>query len=333
VTGHHPSPALVAGIGIEVLRALEAAHENMLMEPDGSMRAAPIIHRDISPSNVMLSIRGVVKLADFGLARALHQAGVGSLTPAGVVKGKLAYMAPEILKGRPVSPQSDVYSCGVMLWEMLARQRMFASEKEMLTSLLKGVRARAVREIRADVPAALGAAIDRALAHDPAERYASAAEFARALSDVLRTVSERTDRSRLATEFTRATTAWRQRQAAERGGTNADGASESIHFDVSAAALAAAPGAPAAERSESIYFDVSAAAPVPLPPVDASDAIEVELSLSDYVPSESIPEIDAEYLPDPLHDPDEASALMVLPLLQRTDGARPRPPAVPKKNR
>ena len=212
-----PSPALAAAVGIEVLRALSAAHENVILEADGSTRISPMIHRDVSPSNVLLSIRGVVKLADFGLARAVHRAAVGALTPAGVVKGKLAYMAPEIIKGKPASPLSDLYSCGVLLWETVCGRRLYAgrSEPDIVMALVRGTRAPSVLEYRADVPEALAAVIDKSLSIDPNERYATAVLFARALSDVLRTIPERTDISRLAREVTGAMVQWRKLQAAE----------------------------------------------------------------------------------------------------------------------
>jgi serine/threonine protein kinase len=198
------SCALMAAIGIEMLRGLEAAHENVVVEHDGTMKPTPIIHRDVSPSNVMLSIRGIVKLADFGLARALNRAVVGGITPAGVVKGKLAYMAPEVLRGKPASAQSDVFSAGVVLWEAMAGRRLHgsASEQDIVMSLIRGEHPPALLAHRADAPAALAAAVDRALETDPARRYQSASEFARALSDVLRTIPERTDTSRLSREVT-----------------------------------------------------------------------------------------------------------------------------------
>jgi serine/threonine-protein kinase len=205
------SPALAAAIVIEVLRGLEAAHENFEILADGTTRAVPIIHRDISPSNVLLSVRGVVKLADFGLARALHRTAVAGVTPAGVVKGKLAYMAPEILRGKPASPRSDLYSCGVVLWETICARRLFANEREAITLVLNGTPVPAVRDVRPDVPAALAETIDRSLAPDPEKRFESASAFARALSDVLRTIPERTDTSRLARDFVNATVAWRAR--------------------------------------------------------------------------------------------------------------------------
>lgn len=198
--GVRMTPALTAAIGINVLRALEGAHGHTVEEPDGSVRPSPIIHRDISPSNVLLSVSGAVKLADFGLARALDKAG---LTPEGIVKGKLAYLAPEALRGAPASPQTDIYGVGVLLWESLTNTRLYQNKREgdIVQALVRGDRPKPVLEVDPEVPAAIADAVDRALRLDPAERHTSASAFARALSDALRRIPERTDATRMAREF------------------------------------------------------------------------------------------------------------------------------------
>ncbi len=209
------SPALACALGIEVLRALEAAHGHSERQPDGPARPSPIIHRDITPSNVLLSVRGNVKLADFGLARALDSAG---LTPDGVVKGKLAYLAPEIVRGHALTPSSDLYSVGLVLWEILCARRLFAglTDGEIVSRIVRGTAPPPILSIRPSVPEALAAVVETALAAEPDARHASASAFARALGDVLRRLPERTDATRIAREVAGAQVALGRLHASER---------------------------------------------------------------------------------------------------------------------
>ena len=175
-----PWPLAVA-IGIGTLRGLGAAHERVAA--DGT--PAPVIHRDISPHNVLLGINGVVKLSDFGLAKARDR--IASMTAPGTVKGKLSYLAPEVAFGKPNSVQSDLFGVGNILWETLTSERLFDGKTDV--EIFKKIRSCAVPPItdrRSDVPAALIAVLDMALAADPANRYASADEFAHALGQVMK---------------------------------------------------------------------------------------------------------------------------------------------------
>jgi len=177
---HIPWP-LIAGIGIGTLRGLGAAHERVA--PDGS--PAPVIHRDVSPHNVMMGVNGVVKLSDFGLARARDR--IASLTAPGTVKGKLSYLAPEVAFGKPNTVQSDLFGVGNLLWESLTGERLFDGKTDV--EIFKKIRncvVPPIAERRTDVPAALAAVLDTALAADPANRYASADEFAHALGQVMK---------------------------------------------------------------------------------------------------------------------------------------------------
>jgi serine/threonine-protein kinase len=170
---------LVAAIGIEVCRALSAAHERV----DERGVPAPVYHRDVSPSNVLLSMSGAVKLGDFGLARAMDRA---RMTDPNVIKGKLAYCAPELIKGGAPSPQTDLYALGVVLWEALAQRRLFTGKNDfdVLLAVVKNEIPR-LETIRSDLPPSLTAAVHRALAFDPVARFMSATEMAQALTDVL----------------------------------------------------------------------------------------------------------------------------------------------------
>ena len=129
--------------------------------PDGT--PAPVIHRDVSPHNVLLGVNGVVKLSDFGLARARDR--VASLTAPGTVKGKLSYLAPEVTFGKPNTVQSDLFGVGSVLWETLTGERLFDGKTDV--EIFKKIRACKIPPIverRPDVPAALAAVLDIALA-------------------------------------------------------------------------------------------------------------------------------------------------------------------------
>ncbi len=178
---------LVTAIAMEVLRGLGAAHERVT--DDGEL--SPVIHRDVSPSNVLLGTNGTVKLTDFGLARAMDRA---SMTRPNVIKGKLAYCAPELISGAKASPHSDIFAVGVLLWEALAQQRLFTGKNdlEVLLSVRKG-EVPDLGELRDDVPTALRLAIKQALAPDPSARFENARAMARALAAILRTHPEPID--------------------------------------------------------------------------------------------------------------------------------------------
>jgi eukaryotic-like serine/threonine-protein kinase len=172
---------LIAAVGIGTLRGLGAAHDRIA--PDGT--PSPVIHRDVSPHNVLLGVNGVVKLSDFGLARARDRA--ASLTAPGTVKGKLSYLAPEVTFGKPNSVQSDLFGVGNVLWEALSGERLFDGKTDI--EIFKKIRACQVPPIhsrRPDVPSSLVRVLDIALAADPNNRYGSAEEFAFALSQVMK---------------------------------------------------------------------------------------------------------------------------------------------------
>jgi serine/threonine-protein kinase len=173
---------LAVSIAIGTLRGLSAAHDRIA--PDGT--PSPVIHRDVSPHNVLLGQNGAIKLSDFGLARARDRA--ASLTAPGTVKGKLSYLAPEVTFGKPNTVQSDLFGVGSVLWETLTGDRLFDGKNDI--EIFKKIRACQIPSIhtrRADVPAALAAVLEVALSADPVNRYATADEFAHALDQVLKT--------------------------------------------------------------------------------------------------------------------------------------------------
>jgi serine/threonine-protein kinase len=172
---------LAVAIGIATLRGLGAAHERRA--PNGEL--APVIHRDVTPHNVLLGVNGVVKITDFGLARARDR--VSSMTAPGTVKGKLSYLAPEVSFGKPNTPQSDLFGVGSVLWETLTGDRMFEGKTDV--EIFKKIRACQIPPVvgrRRDIPSSLGAVLDVALAADPINRFASATAFAHALGQVMK---------------------------------------------------------------------------------------------------------------------------------------------------
>ncbi|MCB9508366.1 MAG: protein kinase [Myxococcales bacterium] len=168
-------PALAAHVAAELCAALDYAHERC----DASGRRLGIVHRDISPSNVLLSRAGEVKLADFGIAAARSRL---NATRTGQLRGKLAYMSPEQAAGEAADARSDVFSVGVLLYEMLAGERPFKGESEVetLASVQRGV-FEPLAALAPDADPALCEVVERALAHDPAARTETARELERAL--------------------------------------------------------------------------------------------------------------------------------------------------------
>jgi predicted Ser/Thr protein kinase len=163
---------------LPVRRALELA----LAVADGLAFAHEhgLVHRDVKPQNVLLNREGDVKVTDFGIARSLHMD--HGVTQTGTVLGTGEYLAPEQASGQPVSPATDVYSLGVVLWELLAGDVPFVGENFVAVALRHVNEAPPhLRERRPDVSPRLDAAVERALAKDPARRFPSMAAFAKEL--------------------------------------------------------------------------------------------------------------------------------------------------------
>jgi serine/threonine-protein kinase len=170
------SPALVAAILCDVLQGLHAAHE----AKDERGEPLGIVHRDVSPQNVLVGADGVARVLDFGIAKATGRV---TATRDGQVKGKFAYMAPEQLRGENVDRRADVYSAAVVLWEALTSERLFLGENEGHT--VERVLFGAVSPPsagRPGVPPALDAVVMRGLSRERAARFGTAKEMAIALS-------------------------------------------------------------------------------------------------------------------------------------------------------
>jgi eukaryotic-like serine/threonine-protein kinase len=178
--GERMSWAMATAVGVGALRGLAAAHERCtaLGEP------APVIHRDVSPQNILLGANGVVKLTDFGLARARDR--MHSLTGPGIVKGKISYLAPEVARGQPASPMSDLFAMGSVLWEALAGRPLFdgTADREVFRKIHEG-EVQPLGSERAGLPERLVRVIHRALAVEPHDRFVSARAMAQELASVL----------------------------------------------------------------------------------------------------------------------------------------------------
>ncbi len=161
---------------VEVLRGLDHAHRKR--GEDG--RLLHIVHRDVSPSNVLVSLDGEIKLCDFGIARAM---GVAGAVPSDVVQGKAGYMSPEAARGEEADARSDVFAAGVMLWELLAGRRLYRNPKGGPPTLEQARLAEIppLPLLGAPDEAALHAIVARALAREPASRWSSARDFLDAL--------------------------------------------------------------------------------------------------------------------------------------------------------
>jgi serine/threonine-protein kinase len=178
--GHAPPSRIAAAIVAQSLHGLHAAHEARDERGD----PLSIVHRDMSPQNVLVGTDGVARVLDFGVAKAIGRA---SITREGELKGKLPYMAPEQVRRRgEVTRRTDIYSAGVVLWEALCARRLFDGdgEGEILSAVLDGATDLPSSE-EPSVPAELDAITMRALRKDPSERFATAREMAVAIERVI----------------------------------------------------------------------------------------------------------------------------------------------------
>ncbi len=168
-------PALVAEIGSQVARGLFYAHQ--LTEKG---KPVGLVHRDVTPHNVLLGFDGAVKLTDFGIAKAGT-----SFTAPGMLKGKFAYMSPEQARGEAVDARTDVFALGVVLWEMLTGGKLFEGDSDV--AVLRAVQSSEIAppsRLNPEVPEQLSQVVMKALARPVEERYQSAQELERALAVV-----------------------------------------------------------------------------------------------------------------------------------------------------
>lgn len=160
------------------LAALHHAHEGSAS--DGTR--LNIVHRDVSPSNIMVSYEGIVKLLDFGVAKAAHRA---VETRAGTIKGKIEYLSPEQCHGKPIDCRSDIFSLGIVLHEMLVGRRLYKRESdfETMTAIVNEPVVPPSR-LRPELSSSIDQVVLTALAKDPRQRYATAADMLEAIETV-----------------------------------------------------------------------------------------------------------------------------------------------------
>lgn len=183
--GRSLSVPVAVGIVSQVLHGLHAAHE----ATDDRGKAFQLVHRDVSPQNIMLGKDGLVKVLDFGVAKADTNS---HITTAGQLPGKISYMSPEQVGGRPVDRRTDVFAAGVVLWEALCARRLFGGTAVLDATALVNVVSMRIpppSEVRPEVSSALDGIVLRALDRDPSRRFGSARDFALALEEAVPSAS------------------------------------------------------------------------------------------------------------------------------------------------
>ena len=217
-------------VASKVCSALEYAHR----KKDDRGQKMRIVHRDVSPQNILISFEGDVKLADFGIAKAATKA---TAHESGALRGKLLYMSPEQAWGKPMDRRSDIFSLGLVLYEMLTDQRPFLGGSELsILEMVRECRIAPPSSVKADIPEELERATMKALARDPDERYADAAEMQKDLERILHAGPSPTDADIarfMQTLF----------EQGERGEAVADEHTSGVHRPAAAAAGARAPQA------------------------------------------------------------------------------------------
>jgi serine/threonine-protein kinase len=177
--GYKIPPAIAAGIIAQVCDGLDYAHKYK----DVTGKPQDIVHRDVSPQNIIVLFTGLIKLVDFGIAKAASQM---HKTCIGTLKGKLAYMSPEQCTGKQLDFRSDIFSVGVVLWEILTRQRLFKRGTEAeIVNAIKSKPIPNIREIRPEISPEFEAIVHKALEKNPQERFQSAAEMGSAIRGYL----------------------------------------------------------------------------------------------------------------------------------------------------
>lgn len=166
-------------ICVRICEGLAYAHE--LTDSNGN--SLNIVHRDMSPPNVLITRFGEVKIVDFGLAKANSQL---EKSEPGIIKGKFSYLSPEAAQGLPVDARTDVFAVGIILWELLAGRRLFLGETDLETvRMVQAARVPPIRQFNPNVDDRLERVLAKALAADPRDRYQTARALGNDLNEVL----------------------------------------------------------------------------------------------------------------------------------------------------
>jgi eukaryotic-like serine/threonine-protein kinase len=166
-------------ICVRICEGLAYAHELT----DGNGESLHIVHRDMSPPNVLITRFGEVKIVDFGLAKANSQL---ERSEPGIIKGKFSYLSPEAAQGLPIDARTDVFAVGIILWELLAGRRLFLGDTDLETvRMVQSARVPPIKQFNTSVGQQLEKVITRSLAGDPRQRFQTARELGHALNDVL----------------------------------------------------------------------------------------------------------------------------------------------------
>ncbi len=260
-----PLPLAVASsINTQALLGLHAAHE----ATDDSGEPLAIVHRDVSPQNILVGVDGVARVVDFGIAKAASRV---HTTQAGKIKGKLSYMSPQQVQSEDVDRRADIFASGVVLWESVVGRKLLARGDATITRVLnwQGI----PPEDLAMVPGFLQPIVQRALARDPAERFATAREMAIALADAVPPagsmevgdwVEQRAhqilaDRARAVSDVERQTTTSSDVRPAFASGFPRLSSSEETRTALSSADLGVVPAAPAPRRTRLLAIALLAA--------------------------------------------------------------------------
>ncbi|MES1174325.1 MAG: serine/threonine-protein kinase [Myxococcales bacterium] len=166
-------------ICVRICEGLSYAHELT----DNNGESLHIVHRDMSPPNVLITRFGEVKIVDFGLAKANSQL---EKSEPGIIKGKFSYLSPEAAQGLPVDAKTDIFAVGIILWELLAGRRLFMGETDLETvRMVQQAKVPSIRQFNPKVSVELERVMNKALAGDPAARYQTARDFGRDLNNML----------------------------------------------------------------------------------------------------------------------------------------------------